>query len=500
MQNKKQRIAYYIAFLIGTVAFFFSSGHWNIAIASWIWPMAYLYCVRSGQGRFTGLKLYFVMWAAMFFKWCGITDSGAVADLLDLALLTLILYIPLLVERLLSKKKNGDALWRSSARLLVYPAMYTGLTLLSFITPFSDTTSLAYSQCSFFPVARLSSVIGIFGIAFLMLWFASLAERWVHSLISGEQLPYLKKASLTFAVIFLCIALMSSVTALLQPAKTDDSIRVALAVGAEVECYEDGSYEQLSLDENLASLEKTMDEAARDHAEVLAYNEEAYAIQDTELQTVLHMAQEKAREAAMYIFLPLEIYSEKEEALSRNCMYLIAPDGSILWDYTKVRLVPILEEDFQKGENPIPITQLSFPDGRSASAAACICYDADSPIFVNKIPSDVELLFVSSWDWKDILTYHSPALTFRAMEHGATLIKPTYDGISCVADRRGNWLHSFNSFETGCDHVEIAEVPINGGKTLYATVFHYFDLLYLFLPIALLLLTLVRRSKKNIAS
>ena len=62
---------------------------------------------------------------------------------------------------------------------------------------------------------------------------------------------------------------------------------------------------------------------------------------------------------------------------------------------------------------------------------------------------------------------HTRMASFRAIEQGINLVRPTNDGLSLACDWRGNVLAVADYFETH-DHSMIAQVPVKGTQTLYA--------------------------------
>lgn len=496
MSIKKQKTVCLIAFIIGTASLFFSGGHRNVPVTAFIWPAALLFCVRHINRKIFPAVLFCAMAAVNFVKLLGLSNSSTVVDFGESLLVTIVQFLPLLAEHFVCRRDKDGALWNSFARSLVFPAFYSGFSVLFCFTFISATGSVAYTLGGFSPAERITSVVGIFGLLFLLTWFASLFERLVSDLLSGSAIR-IKKDAVVFLAVLTAVTAAGFLTTSFQSVDTGSTFRIAAAVGIEQPVDENGEYPVLPLDDSIASLKATMEEAKKQNAEVLVYNEEAYSIYDCDTDRLLNTACEKAKEYNMYVFLPLDISAAESGKLNENCIKLIDPEGNIVFTYEKSRLVPAIEEDYKKGDGNIPVFELTFSDGRKTKSAAFICYDGDSPLYINSIPSDVDVLISPSWDWKGIIEYHTPAMLFRSMENGAVLVKPTYDGISAISDCSGRTVHSFNSFETGYDHVEAADVPLKGIKTPYACLFSHVDFIYMILPVLICCLLFKKAEKQK---
>lgn len=497
MKIEKNKRQFFIALIIGAVAFFFSSGNFNIFFTAWIWPAAFLFCVRNGGFKRSNLILFGVMFVTGALKWLGLTDCGVLLDFIFNLFVLLVPALSLFIEQKICKA--GDELWKSPFGIFIFPSVFTALAFFATLTPIGTMGALANTQGCFHPIASLTSVIGFFGLTFLMTWFASLAERWVSAILDGHKDARPVKNTYAYLTAVVVIAAVCAVSSLTQPTNESNTVRMALAVGAQLEKYDDGTYEELSLEDDMARFDKTVADAKATGAEITVFNEESYTVfAGMEEAAFVAHASEKAEETGMYILVPLEIDPETEDGLYGNRMYLIAPDGDIIAQYNKCHLVPLIEAGFQSGDKAPLSADLQFSGGRTVSIASGICFDSDYPLYFDKIDPDTDVLLVPSWDWKALENYHSYSVTLRSIEHGAALLKPTYDGLCNVTDCRGNWLSCFNSLETGGDHVEATDVPVDGIKTPYAAVLYVFDYVYPVLPLFFIAELLLRKRKAKL--
>ena len=99
-----------------------------------------------------------------------------------------------------------------------------------------------------------------------------------------------------------------------------------------------------------------------------------------------------------------------------------------------------------------------------------------------------------SSDWKSEERFtHAEMATFRAIENGVALARPTSDGVSMAVDNRGRVLASADSYAAE-QTVMVINVPTHGTPTLYARIGDSFAYLCAAGLVVLVALALVRRS------
>jgi apolipoprotein N-acyltransferase len=84
----------------------------------------------------------------------------------------------------------------------------------------------------------------------------------------------------------------------------------------------------------------------------------------------------------------------------------------------------------------------------------------------------------------------------RAIENGFSLVRPTYNGITFVADFNGNILNQME-FDKAEDGIMYADVPTKGVKTLYPYIGNVFGWLCVVGFLGLTLLTIVLSIRKR---
>ena len=79
------------------------------------------------------------------------------------------------------------------------------------------------------------------------------------------------------------------------------------------------------------------------------------------------------------------------------------------------------------------------------------------------------LLLVPASDWQEVKATHTQMATFRAVENGLSLVRPTRQGISLAVDPQGRVLAAADYYAADRTAI-VAAVPTRGVATLYARV------------------------------
>jgi apolipoprotein N-acyltransferase len=129
-----------------------------------------------------------------------------------------------------------------------------------------------------------------------------------------------------------------------------------------------------------------------------------------------------------------------------------------------------------------------------------ICFDADYPGMVRQAgQAGADLLLVPSDDWQAIDPAHTHDATFRAIENGYSLVRQASKGLSMTVDYEGHVLASSDYYTTD-DQVMVAYVPMQGVRTIYATIGDLFAWLCIIGLVALTGLAIMQSRKRQSAS
>ena len=153
---------------LGFVGLAFSNGMHIIPVATWLAPVFMVRFLRT-QKAFPGLFLGYVASAvAFYFEWqAAFQDAGAMFTLYT-GIFGLLVFLPYVVDRLLRPAVRGFA-----ATLILPTAWVTMEFLLHLILPLGTFFSVAYTQSIDLPLLQIMSITGLWGVTFLVVWFAS---------------------------------------------------------------------------------------------------------------------------------------------------------------------------------------------------------------------------------------------------------------------------------------------------------------------------------------
>ena len=201
-------------------------------------------------------------------------------------------------------------------------------------------------------------------------------------------------------------------------------------------------------------------------AKIVAWSEAAAFVLKEDEPMLLSRAQTLARDEGIYLQIAVVVALRTEHfPFAENRAVLIDPSGQVLWDYLKT-IHPLGDARiFAPGPGIVPVAETAY--GRLATV---ICFDADFPTLIQQAgQSRADILLVPAKDWQPVHVIHARAATFRAIENGCSLVRPTGDGLSIAVDQLGQVLAIANGYQT--DRLAmVADVPTQGRPTIFVHV------------------------------
>ncbi|WP_414688451.1 nitrilase-related carbon-nitrogen hydrolase [Mycobacterium sp.] len=201
-------------------------------------------------------------------------------------------------------------------------------------------------------------------------------------------------------------------------------------------------------------------------ARIVSWAEAAAFVRKEDEAALIRRAEVLAREEHIYLQLGLIVeLSTEHYPFAENRAVLIDPAGNVVQNYYKA-IHPLGDaEVFAPGPGVIPT--VDTPYGRLATI---ICFDADFPALVRQAgQARSDILLVPSNDWQPVDEIHARAATFRAVENGVTMVRPTGNGISVAVDHLGQPLATADYFTTPALTM-VADVPTRGVATIYSRI------------------------------
>jgi apolipoprotein N-acyltransferase len=165
---------------IAAALLLFANGADNVPLAAWLAPVFVLRFVRT-QRFWTGPALaYLLVSAALAVQFRGMVPIPGIGLYIFLALFGVPMVLPYVADRLLAPRLRGFA------ATLVFPASGVVAELLLSRSLYGTWASIAYTQYGNLPLLQVVSVTGLWGITFLIAWFAG-ACNWLCK--SNKCLP-----------------------------------------------------------------------------------------------------------------------------------------------------------------------------------------------------------------------------------------------------------------------------------------------------------------------
>lgn len=477
----------YLWLALSLVFMIFSDGRWAFALAPWLALPLLLRFVRQQKPLIGYLVTVAVMTISSSIAWYGLFPPSLPIPLQILYYLgpSFILALPYLADRLMAHRLSGFL------STLIFPIAFITMRYAMSFRPGNGTYgSLAYTQYGILPLMQLVSITGIWGIAFLISWFASTINYcWKNGFVLNRA----KKVGAIYLCVLVAVFCYGGARLLLiKPAET--TVRVAALTTPSHSSArimgEGPGKSPFNLRESLRALESQTVKAADAGAKIIAWQEYADLISTGDIDRYVKHGQKIADNEDIYLLLCVGILDIEGKEKGENVSILIDPEGNIKWKYLKSYLVPMVEEPyFKKGNKDIP-TQ-DTPYGKIASV---ICFDNDHPRYIQSAENDIGLFLVPSFDGKTRTPVHSRMAVFRGIENGFSILKPTGRGLSIAADYCGRIIAKQNYF-TSKKRVMLADIPVKAVFTIYSVIGNTFAWLCITGLISLIVIVVIRRKQ-----
>jgi len=461
---------------VGGVLLLFSYGANNISLAMWLAPVFLLRFVRQQRWLVWMPVLYVVEIVASGFQLRGMFPISGISYYIFLAVTGFLALAPYAVDRWLARRIGGVA------ATLVFPCTWTVLDYLKSLGLFGSWGAAAYSQYGNVSLLQVLSVTGLWGITFLIGWFAAVCnyvwdEGWSSSrartaaclcvgtiagvILLGElRMAFFPPSSETVRVASLSRRKLGTEASdatwnrLLANKPTADDLAAIRNWGAAVD------------NDLLARAERE----AQGGAKIVFWGEGNAPVFKEDEPTLLARGSALAARYHIYLGMGLAVWNAGQAKPLENKLVLVQPNGQIAWQYYKAHPVP-------GGEASIAVTKdgklrsLDTPFGRLSSV---ICFDADSPQLLAQagaLGSDIVL--DPSNDWRAIDPWHTQMASFRAIEQGVNFVRQTSQGLSAAFDYQGRRLSAMDHYQT-TDYDLVSEVPTRGVRTIYSRLGDWF--------------------------
>jgi apolipoprotein N-acyltransferase len=374
-----------------------------------------------------------------------------------------------IADRLLATRLDG------LARTLVFPLAVTSVDWLMTFSPFYTYGSPAYTQHGVLPVMQVVAITGMWGLTFLIAWFGPV----INALWEKEfDLRAAWRTAAPFAVALLAVLLYGSIRlaffapggpAVQAAALTPDRSLWRYQPVAEIAQGDDARRELLRAETGLVldDLFARSRQYARAGARIVIWAETAAFILEEDAAAVFEQAGALAREENIYLQIGVMVIQRAQEhPYSQNRAVLFDPQGNLAWDYHKT--LPVIIGDAAEiapGPGVLPVLETQY-----GTLTGLICQDADLPGLVRQAgQARASLLFDPADDWAGIKVDHSRMASFRAVENGVSILRPSGKGLLTAVDYQGRTLAQADFFATDKAGIMTA-IPTQGVFTLYPVI------------------------------
>ncbi len=456
----------YLWLALAGVLFVFTYGMYRNPLAGLLAPVFLIRFLRTQKVGRGYLLMLLALVASNIIAWWNLMPISTLPPpaRIIFGLATGLLYtIPFLLDRVLVGRFSGFP------TTLVFPfanAAFEFLTLWP--NPISTYGSLAYSQFSSLQLTQVMSITGMWGVTFLVSWLAS-TINWIWE--EGMDRPRIRRGLAAFAGVMVVVLAYGAIrlTYFFPPS---GSVRIHGIV--ETDYTRDAwNTELFPLSQSNPQafraqmtpvyeryLRATLREAQAG-AQVVVWPEVAAEGFQEDLDAVLARAQDLARGEGIYLAIGVNVIGAGSYSEGANRMVLIDPSGEILVDYLKYGCTA-------PNMYSVEIPTVETPYGK---LGVVICCDLDYPYVIRQASRQgVDILLVPSFEPTEAnITAHSRMASFRAIENGVSIFRPTAQGISLAIDPYGRTLGSMDATRVS-ERVFVVQLPNHRVFTVYSVV------------------------------
>jgi len=207
-------------------------------------------------------------------------------------------------------------------------------------------------------------------------------------------------------------------------------------------------------------LQATLHEAQAG-AQIVVWPEVAAEGYTEDLDAVLARAQDIARQEGIYLAIGLNMIGPNSGSEGENRLVILDPRGEVVVNQLKYGCMALNMYDFE-------IQTVDTPYG---TLAGVVCCDLDYPYVIRQVSQEgVDILLDPSFEpTAENIAAHSRMASFRAIENGVSIFRPTSQGISLAIDPYGRTLGSMDATRVD-ERVLVVQLPNQRVPTVYSVV------------------------------
>jgi apolipoprotein N-acyltransferase len=455
---------------LGSIAYALIGWRWSAPAAAWIAPVFLLRFFRNQEKWYVPLIALPCLYAAFLTNMIGAWELPLIAQIVLPAIVLLPLILVLYIDRVLAPRLTG------LGSTLVFPAATVTMDYLVGFTPLGTLFSFGSTQFSFATIVQTASITGIWGISFLIAWFAAIVNNAWENRFELRATGGPTRAAGNPAVVFAAATLLVLAYGSLRIATSASRVQTVRVAGVTVEhprnywaLLELGTPEEevTRYKTEMCGIEDQLFEhssrAVQAGARIVFWAEGNGVVPEDDLERFISRSKDFARTNGIY-FAPAILELRYGTILNYNEILMFTPRGELAFTYQKTKSWLPVDSDGQ-------IKSIETPYGTLATA---ICFDLDFPGFLRQASkAGTDIMLVPGYDSERIRPFHTEPALIRGIEGGYSVVRQVNEGTSMASDARGNVLARQDYFMTG-DRLMFADVPIRGARTLYGYLGDWF--------------------------
>lgn len=448
---------------ISAVLGLFAFGYWVIPLAAWLTTVFTLRFLRT-QPVWRGFTLMvLVSMAVNVYAGRDLVPMPFPMSIGLIAVQVLLGCLPFLADRLLAPRLQDFA------ATLIFPLAATAWEFLNLTnSPLGSFGSAAYANYGNLPLMQLASLTGIWGITFLMGWFATVInwswERGFTPKLIGRGVAF-------YAAIFLLVLAYGNARLLFAPQPATQSVRMAgitiapkpLAELMPLYEHDRAAFRRETKASHAAYLAATVREAQAG-AQLVNWPEGAGIGVAEDVDALITQGQAVAQQAGIYLAMQTFKLFPDTERPAENRLLIADPRGKIVLDHVKYG--GNFLEGTLLGSGVLQTVETPF-----GLLSGVICWDADFVVNMRQAgQKGVDLIVIGANDWPGINAIHAQMAVFRAIENGTAILRQASNGTSVAVDPYGRVLTALDHYTT-TERVLVAQMPVKAHVfTLYTVI------------------------------
>jgi len=338
--------------------------------------------------------------------------------------------------------------------------------ILSLCSVHGTSGSIAYTQLPNLPVIQIASIIGIWGISFLLIFLPVSAAFLWHFRQDKKLFLQVGIAVLVFLMFILGFSVykMNSYT-------KEIKIKVGMAALRLNRNESDAVFsnkDKRLVDKVIKHYLQNIDLLAKQSAQIVLLPEEILYLRGNNVKKTLKQFSLRARKNRVYLIAGFNI---REQNKVYNSAFVFLPDGKMVLRYDKQHLLPFAEEANYTAGNHLGILQGT--DVGKLGVAICKDMDFIYPA-IGYSQQGVGVLLVPAWDFGFDAWIHGRMAIMRGVEGNFPVVRAAQDGLLLVSDSTGRIIAKRVVEGSPDKALLLAEVHLGFGYSLYSYLGDWF--------------------------